>query len=239
MLFSAVLHKRPHITHLEKNMRKQDERFVLAEQLWEEGQFNKAMAVYQDILQDETLPQIARAIVCEYIGRLLIGMGKLRPAEKFLRQAVALDPEGVDHYVQLANCLCLADKKDEAWEMVQKLYHNHPEHPAAIHYFGKMLDERGESERGLALMKEAVKLDPHNERFLADLSFAYMMRGNPGAAVVCSEEAMALNPEDEVVQFIHQVALEFEQQESVKEDDSRAGELRSTSKTTRRKASRL
>lgn len=220
-------------------MRKQDERFVLAEQLWEERQFNKAMAVYQDILQDDSLPQIARAIVCEYIGRLLIGVGKLAQAEKFLRQAVQLEPEGVDHYVQLANCLCLAEKQEEAWEMIQRLYQKYPEHPAAIHYFGKMLDERGEPERGLALMKEAVKLDPHNERFLADLAFAYMMHGNPGAAVICSEEAMALNPEDEVVQFIHQVALEFEQQESTGEKTAHEGEVRATPKTPRRKTSRI
>ncbi|NUO82604.1 hypothetical protein HUU05_21235 [candidate division KSB1 bacterium] len=217
-----------------------DDRFALAEQLWEEREFKKAMVVYQDLLQDESLPQIARALVCEYIGRLCIGIGKLSQAEKFLRQAVAMEPEDVDHYVQLANCLCLAEKNQEAWEMIQWLYQRHPEHPAAIHYYGKLLDERGEHERGLALMKEAVKLDPHNERFLADLAFAYMMAGNAGAAVICSEEAMALNPEDEVVQFIHEVAAEFEQQEAQRTTPAQGHSKREQPalKTPSKKASR-
>ncbi|MEK7729778.1 MAG: tetratricopeptide repeat protein [candidate division KSB1 bacterium] len=197
-------------------MRKQEDLFVLAEQLWAEGEFQKALRVYRRILQDDSISRMARAIVCEYIGRLLIGVGKLMLGEKYLRQAIALEPEGLDHYVQLANCLCLLEKNDEAWEMIQELYARHPEEPALVHYMGKMLDERGEPERGLELMKTAIKLDPHNARFLADLAFAYMARGNSGAAMICSEEALALNPQDEVVRFMHNVATEFEQQEAVK-----------------------
>lgn len=195
-------------------MRQQEDLFLLAEQLWTEGEFEKALRVYREILKDESISAMARAIVCEYVGRLLIGIGKLEQGEVYLRQAIALEPEGLDHYVQLANCLCLQEKNDEAWEMIQGLYAQHPEEPALVHYMGKMLDERGEHERGLELMKTAIKLDPHNERFLADLAFAYMVRGNSGAAMICSEEAMALNPEDEVVRFIHEVATEFEVQET-------------------------
>ncbi len=195
-------------------MRKQEDLFVLAEKLWTEGEFEKALRVYREILKDESISPMARAIVCEYIGRLLIGVGKLAQGENYLRQAIALEPDGLDHYVQLANCLCLQEKNEEAWEMIQRLYAQHPEEPALVHYMGKMLDERGEHERGLELMKTAIKLDPHNERFLADLAFAYMVRGNSGAAMICSEEAMALNPEDEVVRFIHEVATEFELQEN-------------------------
>lgn len=203
-------------------MRKDDKRFAEAEQLWEDGEFEKAMAIYQTILADDSIPTMARAIVCEYIGRLYIGAGEIAAAEKYLAAAVKMNPEGVEHYVQLANCLCLAGRQEEAWEMIQKLYQRFPEHPAAIHYLGKMLDERGEHERGFDLMKQAIKLDPTNERFLADLSFAYMMRGNAGAAMICSEEAMALKPDDEVVQFIHEVAREFEKQENAKRDKVRA-----------------
>lgn len=195
-------------------MRKQEDLFALAEQLWADGEFQQAMRVYQKILEDESISRMARAIVSEYIGRLLIGLGKLAQAEKYLRQAVEMEPEGLEHYVQLANCLCLVGKNEEAWHMIRQLYEHHSEHPEIVHYMGKMLDERGEHERGLELMKTAIKLDPHNERFLADLAFAYMVRGNAGAAMICSEEALAMNPEDEVVQFIHEVATEFEKQES-------------------------
>ncbi len=220
-------------------MRRQDDRFALAERLWEEREFEKAMEVYQNILQDESVPRMARAIVCEYVGRLFIGLGKLKEAERFLRRAVDMEPDEVEHYVQLANCLCLAEKNAEAWDMICELYEHHPEHPAAMHYMGKMLDERGEHERGLALMKEAIKLDPHNERFLADLAFAYMVRSNAGAAVVCGEEAMALNPKDEVVQFIYEVALEFERQDVEKKTAVRHGAGHATSilKSKSRKAS--
>jgi tetratricopeptide (TPR) repeat protein len=193
-----------------------DDLFMLAERLWTEGEFQKALRVYREILKDESISRMARAIVCEYIGRLLIGVGRLAPAEKYLRQAVEMAPEEIDHYVQLANCLCLREKNDEAWRMVQQLYAQHSEHPAIVHYMGKMLDERGEHERGMELMKTAIKLDPRNQRFLADLAFAYMVRGNSGAAMICSEEALALDPEDEVVRFIHEVATEFEQQETAK-----------------------
>ncbi|NUM76706.1 tetratricopeptide repeat protein [candidate division KSB1 bacterium] len=198
-------------------MRKSDDRFAEAERLWEDGEFEKAMAVYNQILSDETIPKMARAIVCEYIGRLHVGMGNIATAEKYLTAAVKMNPDGVEHHVQLANCLCLASRQEDAWELIHQLYRRFPEHPAAMHYMGKMLDERGDHERGFELMKQAIKLDPMNERFLADLSFAYMMRGNAGAAMICSEEAMSLNPNDEVVQFIHEVATEFEKQESEKQ----------------------
>lgn len=197
-------------------MRQQEDLFVLAEQLWNEGEFQKALRVYREILKDESISRMARAVVCEYIGRLLIGIGKLAQAENYLRQAIELEPEGLDHYVQLANCLCLREKNDEAWHMIQQLYARHPEEPALVHYMGKMLDERGEPERGLELMKLALKLDPNNARFLADLAFAYMVRGNSGAAMICSERALALNPQDEVVRFMHNVATEFEEQETAK-----------------------
>ncbi|MDZ7289900.1 MAG: hypothetical protein ONB44_10235 [candidate division KSB1 bacterium] len=159
------------------------------------------------------MPSSARAIVCEYVGRLQVGIWKLRIAERYLRRAVQLNDEGVEHHVQLANCLCLQGRQEEAWQMIRRLYRNYPEHPAAIHYMGKMLDERGQHARGLALMKKSLRLEPANERFWANLSFTYLLRGNPGAAMVCSEQAMALNPHDEVVQFVHKVASQFERQE--------------------------
>lgn len=194
-------------------MRRNDHRFAEAERYWDEGKRKQAIAVFDDIIADETLPHTARALVCEYVGRLQIGLWKLKTAERYLRRAVELDDEGVEHSVQLANCLCLQERQEEAWEMIQRLYRRHPDHPAAIHYMGKMLDERGWHARGLALMKKSVRLDPNNERFWANLSFTYLMRNNPGAAMVCSEQAMALNPQDDVVRFVSKVASRFDSPE--------------------------
>ncbi|MCI0695515.1 tetratricopeptide repeat protein [candidate division KSB1 bacterium] len=194
-------------------MRRDDHRFAEAEKYWESGKIKKAVAVFEDIIQDESLPVTARAVVCEYVGRLQIGIWKLKSAEQYLRRAIALDDDGVEHHVQLANCLCLQERQEEAWQLIRRLYQRHPDHPAAIHYMGKMSDERGMHAKGLALMKKSVRLEPANERFWSNLAFTYVMRGNPGAAMVCSEQAMALNPHDDVVQFVHKVASQFEQQE--------------------------
>ncbi len=199
-------------------MRKDDHRFAEAERYWELGKIKKAMAIFDDLIQDENLPHTARAVVCEYVGRLQIGIWKLKTAERYLRHAIVLndiafDDDGVEHHVQLANCLCLQERQEEAWQMIRRLYHRHPDHPAAIHYMGKMSDERGMHAKGLALMKKSIRLEPTNERFWANLAFTYVMRNNLGAAMVCSEQAMALNPHDDVVQFVHKVASQFEQQE--------------------------
>jgi tetratricopeptide (TPR) repeat protein len=197
----------------QETMRKDDHRFAEAERQWELGKFKKAVAIFDDLIQDENLPNTARAVVCEYVGRLQIGIWKLKTAERYLRRAIALNDDGVEHHVQLANCLCLQERQEEAWHMIRRLYRRHPEHPAAIHYMGKMADERGMHAQGLALMKKSLRLEPANERFWANLAFTYVMRNNIGAAMVCSEQAMALNPHDDVVQFVHQVASQFEQQE--------------------------
>jgi tetratricopeptide (TPR) repeat protein len=194
-------------------MRHDDQRFAAAAEYWEAGKLNKAVALFDDIIADEALSNSARAIVCEYVGRLQIGIWELHDAERYLRRAVELNDEEVEHHVQLANCLCLQERQEDAWHMIRRLYRENPDHPAAIHYMGKMLDERGAHNRGLALMKKSLRLDPNNERFWANLAFSYLMRNNPGAAMVCSEQAMALNPHDEVVQFVHQVATQFEQQD--------------------------
>jgi tetratricopeptide (TPR) repeat protein len=194
-------------------MQTDDYRFTKAGDYWERGEIDKALAVFNDIIKDEALPASARAIVCEYVGRLQIGIWKLPSAEKYLRRAIELNPEGVEHHVQLVNCLCLQGRQDEAWKMIRRLYRQYPDHASAVHYMGKMLDERGRHQEGLELMKKSIRMEPNNERFLADLSFTYLMRGNPGAAMVCSEQAMTLNPKDDVVQFVHKVVSEFEIQE--------------------------
>lgn len=194
-------------------MRRDDQRFAEAERNWELGKIKKSMAIFDDIIKDETLPDTARAVVCEYVGRLQIGIWKLKTAERYLRRAIVLNDDGVEHHVQLANCLCLQERQEEAWQMIHRLYRRHPDHPAAIHYMGKMSDERGMHTKGLALMKKSIRLEPTNERYWSNLAFTYVMRGNLGAAMVCSEQAMALNPHDDVVQFVHKVASQFEQQE--------------------------
>jgi tetratricopeptide (TPR) repeat protein len=192
-------------------MRKDDQRFAAAAEYWEEGKLNKAIALFNDIIDDAALSDSARAIVCEYVGRLQIGIWELQDAERYLRRAVELNDEEVEHHVQLANCLCLQERQEDAWHIVRRLYRENSDHPTAIHYMGKLLDERGHHETGLALMKKSLRLEPNNERFWANLAFSYLMRQNPGAALVCSEQAMALNPHDDVVQFVHQVAAQFEQ----------------------------
>jgi len=194
-------------------MRNDDHRFTVAAEYWEEGRVNKALAVFDAIIADEALSHSARAIVCEYVGRLQIGIWELPDAERYLRRAVELDHDEVEHHIQLANCLALQERPEDAWQIVRQLYRNHPEHPAAVHYMGKMVDERGQPERGLALMKKSLRLDPKNERFWANVAFTYLMHGNPSAAMVCSEQALSLNPQDEVVQFVHEVAKQFEKHE--------------------------
>jgi tetratricopeptide (TPR) repeat protein len=208
-----------------------DHRFAEAAQLWAEGKYRKAMAVYQALLHNEALPAVARALLCEYLARLHVGLEDLATAEDFLRRAIALDPEGVDHHAHLANCLCLSGRDEEAWQLIRRLHQRHPEHPLAIHSLGKMLDDRGQHRKGLALMKKAIHLDPNNERLLADLAFAYMRQGNTGAAMVCSEQAMALNASDQVVRFVHALV-------STNERRSRARKARPQPGAVRRKNSR-
>ncbi|MDZ7344905.1 MAG: hypothetical protein ONA90_10385, partial [candidate division KSB1 bacterium] len=99
-------------------MSKADRRFAVAVQHWESGAVKKAMTIFDAIIDDETLSPSARAIVCEYVGRVQIGIGELEIAEAYLQRAVALNSEEVEHRVQLANCLCLQNRHDEAWEMV-------------------------------------------------------------------------------------------------------------------------
>lgn len=188
-----------------------EDRFAEAARLWRQGKLEQAVAIYDRLLQNEAISAMARGILCEYLGRLHAGLGDLAAAEKYLRRAVVFAPDVVDHQVQLANCLCLLDREEEAWQLISRLYRRHSEHPAVIHYMGKMLDERGQHKKGLALMKKAVRFDPNNERLLVDLVFAYLRRGDAGAAMVCSEQALALNPEDEVVQFVHELARAFEE----------------------------
>jgi Flp pilus assembly protein TadD len=170
---------------------------------------------------------MARAILCEYLGRLHVGMNDLAKAEGFLRRAVALDPEGVDHYVQLANCLCLSGRDEEAWQLSRQLYQRFPDHPVAIHYLGKMLDDRGQHAQGLALMKRAIHLDPNNGRMLADLAFSYLRQGKAGAAMVCCEQAMTHHASDEVVHFVHSLVAIYEKR-------ARARKSRAHNRTARR-----
>ena len=51
-------------------MRKGDKRFAEAEQLWEDGEFEKAMAIYQTILADDNIVEASLAGVLESGARV-------------------------------------------------------------------------------------------------------------------------------------------------------------------------
>ena len=114
-------------------------------------------------------------------------------------EAIALGSKMVDRLPNdtqlrlcLANCMERAGRIDEAIKQLKILIKFDPHYAAALNYLGYIYIDRGlKLERGIALVRAALAIEPNNSAFLDSLGWGFYKQGNIKGAVQFLERAVA------------------------------------------------
>lgn len=76
--------------------------------------------------------RILHCMSCDMLGMALLGLNKLKEAEYFFREAISLNKDYLDAYINLGNLLLKLNRFDEAMEVLKKAYKLDPSIDIAI-----------------------------------------------------------------------------------------------------------
>jgi tetratricopeptide (TPR) repeat protein len=121
-------------------------------------------------------------------------------AEPLLEAALAAEPESLEATFRLAACSERLGKIERAVELFRAVLARAPRFAAALNYLGYLWIERAENlDQALALVGEAVRLDPASGAYVDSLGWGLFRLGRFAEAVRTLERASRLLPDDATV----------------------------------------
>ena len=129
------------------------------------------------------------------------GHGRSDEAVVLLESALERFPENTSLLFQLGAVFEQHDQFVDAERTFRMLLNNDPNHEMALNYLGYMLADRGERlEESVALLEQAVAIDPHNGSYLDSLGWAYFKLDRLDLAETPLRAAAVQLPTNSVVQ---------------------------------------
>lgn len=113
-----------------------------------------------DILQELPFDSLSAAI---WIGKAHQGLGQMEAAEDSFRRGVALDGKNRWMRLYLANQVATNGKLDEADQLYQSIISEAPYFHLAFYNYGKLLIDRGETQRARGLLERSALLAPQHQ----------------------------------------------------------------------------
>lgn len=157
-------------------------KMVLASQLADNGQPDKAVAEVKSLLKGDAEDRDVYIALAQMYSRLRRGPD----AEEAAAKALSLSPKPDEKiYVNfITGSIFEHEKKyDQAEEAFKKILASEPQNSNTLNYLGYMLADRGvRLDEALAYIKKAVELEPANGAYLDSLGWAYFKLGNYEAA---------------------------------------------------------
>jgi len=134
------------------------------------------------------------------VAGLLQDAGLFEPALERLRALRFSRPDSLTVAFRFAACLERLGRHDEAVEEFRRLLAREPSSAPALNYLGYLWIERGENlEEALAMVSEAVRIDPDNGAYVDSLGWGLYRLGRVAEAVRALERAARLLPHDATV----------------------------------------
>jgi tetratricopeptide (TPR) repeat protein len=139
------------------------------------------------------------ALSYAYEAEDLYQQGKLDEAIAAYEQAIALDPDDVNSYVEMARLLALRNRPVEAVRVAQQAVDMSPENAQAWAVLGMAYDWNGDVSEAIDACKRAIDFDPTYARAYAYLAEAYTDAVRWFEARDAAELALQLDDHDEDV----------------------------------------
>ena len=121
-------------------------------------------------------------------------------SDKFCESYVAAierSPQSAELRAEYAHMLEMADRFDEAEEILKQGIRECGEHADLLHGLAKATGRRGESETSLSYFASAIRADPDKQPVRIDVSRYLIQLGNYNLALQHLDEAERLNPWDQ------------------------------------------
>ena len=160
--------------------------------LTQQTAFHKAAAEYEATQRYNADRPEARAALGNFYARL----GRPNEAEAQLRSALALDPDFVPAYVNLADLIRMLGRETDAERTLRDGLLVAPESAALHHALGLSLIRQGDSNAALIELQRATSIDPSDPRYAYVYGVGLNSSGDPEGAIQVSEQALAQHPND-------------------------------------------
>ena len=165
-----------------------------AEILFDLGQVSEAERILSRLLEAASLDDLT------LVAEVYQSRQRYKDAVPVLQRALELNPGSTSLLFWLAAANERSGNRAEAEELLQRVLDLDPEFAPALNYLGYMWAEAGENlEEALALVQQAVELEPDNGAFVDSLGWAHFQLGQYEEARAFLERAAALVGEDPVV----------------------------------------
>jgi tetratricopeptide (TPR) repeat protein len=166
--------------------------FVMAELMRRENQFEKAAAIYAEILNSNPdFPEVHdKASYVLY--RSFDDVSALNEAKK----ALALYPDDAEAHLNAGLALSDTHQFDAAIPEFKEALRLKPDYAAPHSGMGQLHVRMREYDKAIPEYKRAISLDPEYANAHNNLGLAYLETGNPAGAVPEFREAKRLNPYD-------------------------------------------
>ncbi len=130
------------------------------------------------------------------LGVALLLLRRYGDAESALRQALALQPDDPDATLNLADCLALLGRTDEARRLYAHLADlaSHRATAGDWHILSieaQALAHLGETEKALEAIQQALRLSPDNGQLAYEAAVVYVLVGDRGSALFHARRAAA------------------------------------------------
>lgn len=121
-------------------------------------------------------------------------LGEYPDAEHCARQVLALMPEAVGAYNNLANALKLQQKHEEAEEVYRKALHLQPRYAEGYNNLANLLKDTGRAEEAEAAYRKALALEPRYADALSNFGKLLVEKGALTEAETCYRRALQIQP---------------------------------------------
>jgi tetratricopeptide (TPR) repeat protein len=199
---------------LEASFARLETGFVMATLLQRENEFEKAAAVYAQIL--ETQPDFPE--VHDKASYALYRLGDDEDAYKEAKTALQFNPQDAEAHQNAALALSDAHKFDAAELEFKESLRIKPDLASAHSGLGLLHSRMHSHEEAIAEYKKAIALDPDYPNAHYNLGISYVAIGKLGAAVEEYREAKRLNPFDPAIrQNLSSVLMDVSPREAIVE----------------------
>jgi Tfp pilus assembly protein PilF len=165
------------------------------------GQFERAEALYRQILAQE--PDHADSL--HLLGVVLSQRGQHAQAADLIRRAIALHPQMPHYYSNLGLVFTHSGQLSDAAACFRKVIALQPDNAVAFDHLGLLLHELGLFSESIQAASAAVRLRPEVGQYRLNLGTAYCKTNRQDLAIPEYREALRINPQNAV--FAHNLGV--------------------------------
>jgi tetratricopeptide (TPR) repeat protein len=152
---------------------------------------DESAELFRNLLKGRPDDTIEDAGIYLLISGVYLQHGKLKEAEEAARKSISLNPDDPESTVKLSSVLEKSGQHSAAEKALRDLLKQHPDNSMALNNLGYFLLEHGNRhQEALALIEQAVAIEPVNGIYLDSLGWAHFKLGNSEKAKESLEKAL-------------------------------------------------